>query len=352
MPQKQFFSQDPFLSLPVEIRHAILCEMSDVGALDTAIKADSSLQSVFLGSVSCILDRVLQNSVSAKHFPEILAIQASAHFDRKTWSRDKVSTIIDSYFQRQQASPIQWTLPDALYLNDLNRHIQYFVDEFATTTLSVHPASSEPFTYTPLSPVERCRIAGAFYRFELYCNLFREYGHGYKTASEPFSADEQKDIFLARFSPWEIEQLGCIHDYLVEKITPGFVDMAEHDVEWGKLTVPYDIEYVLELQPYLSNTLSLGLADIHRLVIATNYEERHQLLSGHETGIYNFLWDAMWIRRDNECDRCVYQKGKSSTDDPDPGPYNAWYWAHKDATDQDFAYTEEDKSLRRRGYVM
>lgn len=33
--------------------------------------------------------------------------------------------------------------------------------------------------------------------------------------------DDQREAYFAYFAPWENEQLACIHDYLLEVITPG-----------------------------------------------------------------------------------------------------------------------------------
>ena len=64
---------------------------------------------------------------------------------------------------------------------------------------------------------EICRIERALYRFEIYCNIFRE------SPKAQYSSvyGEQKRLFFSNFAPWENEQLGCIHDFLARVVSPG-----------------------------------------------------------------------------------------------------------------------------------
>lgn len=59
------------------------------------------------------------------------------------------------------------------------------------------------------------RYEREFYRFELYCNLY----HDFKTPV--MSLEEQRVFFFSNFSPWENEQLTCVHDYLIRLLAPG-----------------------------------------------------------------------------------------------------------------------------------
>lgn len=101
----------------------------------------------------------------------------------------------------------------------MHQHIKYFADDYIRCTLLEYPvAGAENASPTSPSPSERHRIEGTFYRFELYCNLFRQER---SRVDNYFESEEQRDIFFERFSPWENEQLACVHDYLMHKITPG-----------------------------------------------------------------------------------------------------------------------------------
>ena len=190
-----------FSLLAIELRQAILCEVSDIQTLETALKTDASLQSAFSDSPSLILGRIVHNIVPSEFLPEVHVCLASRHFNRKTWSKDQVLKILDNYFQRQIPEQSQWGLDEVRFVSNLHQDIQLFVEEFS-------------------------------------------------------------------FS----------------------------DALW-----------------------SINSDDM----LLPNDEEKKRLLAKH-----------------------------SATNDPDPGPYNAWFWAHLHPGDHMFLWSGEHKPLRRRGYVM
>lgn len=212
-----------FSSLPAELRQAILCEMPDVRTLQSAIEVDDSLRSVFWRNESTILKNVLYNTINPRLIPEVLALLESTHFHfgkvtlrvpDDPWTKERVSRLLSHYFQRQPVS-VNWKLADALTISEIYGHIRFFVDDFASSALSVHLTSGDKQLPQPsLSTDERCRLEAAFLRFELFCNLFRE--RAYK--QERFEDEELSEIFFDKFSPWENEQLACINDYLTAKI--------------------------------------------------------------------------------------------------------------------------------------
>jgi hypothetical protein len=212
------FSRNPFALLAVELRQVVLCQLDDIDTLQSALESDASLKSAFQGSESVILDAIVRNRIPHKLLPEALAVLSSRKFDEKSRTIEAISNVIDTYIKRQVPRHIQWTIDDARLILDLHRVVRFFVDDFSSAALRLfhkdHPENPPP----ALSSTEHWRISGTFYRFELYCNLFRRYGHF--SQNYP-SGKQQKDLFLQNFSPWENVQLGSIFDYIIGKITPG-----------------------------------------------------------------------------------------------------------------------------------
>ena len=89
--------------------------------------------------------------------------------------------------------------------------------EFVQTTLSVAPLKQ--FKLSPTRQELR-RIERALYRFEIYCDLFREIPNERSSTIPSAINSEQSQLFFAKFAPYENEQLGCIHDFLVRAISP------------------------------------------------------------------------------------------------------------------------------------
>lgn len=90
-------------------------------------------------------------------------------------------------------------------------YVSWFADLFTKATLT-----KSPFIVSPATFQEVCRIKRSFYRFETFCNLFREVDKVLSVVHE-----DRKTCFFQTLAPWEIEQLGCVHDFLVEAISPG-----------------------------------------------------------------------------------------------------------------------------------
>lgn len=97
--------------------------------------------------------------------------------------------------------------------------------------------------------------------------------------------------FLHMFSPWENEQLGCIHEYLIEVITLPLNDVAEHDVDWGELGVPW-VHTFGRSEIFHENYLLTSLSFIFQLCTAKTYDRRHSLLLNQRSE-EPFLSDAL-----------------------------------------------------------
>jgi hypothetical protein len=62
---------------------------------------------------------------------------------------------------------------------------------------------------------EMSRIKRTFYYFEIFRNWFRD------LPDARVLLEEKMDVFFSALAPWEVEQLGCIHDFLLHQIKPG-----------------------------------------------------------------------------------------------------------------------------------
>lgn len=129
---------------------------------------------------------------------------------------------------------------------------------------------------------EELRILRAFYRFQLYCNIFgrksmesarksiRE-GDDWQQVMLRAKSDEDMQCELEWFfwpwPPWVNEQLACVFEYLDTKISPFFDEVASHDIEWGWRRVDWvEPAVVIPHRRFLvSNPLSPGLPSRHPL---------------------------------------------------------------------------------------
>lgn len=84
-------------------------------------------------------------------------------------------------------------------MSNLNSCVEHFAAGFVAEILNQHSAFAciEAPQACPLSRNEITRIQRTFYRFEVYCNLFRDL--------ELSKVREQRDLFFFKFSHWENE---------------------------------------------------------------------------------------------------------------------------------------------------
>ena len=138
-----------------------------------------------------------------------------------------------------------------------------------------------------------------------------------------------------------------------------FNDIAEHDIAWGEFSVEYGDRIDSE---FIQHLLSLGLAHLHRIVLAETYEARYKLLySNYPPHNSNFLYEG--LKMANEHDDGVYLSDYTQDEelahitspfvqDSDTGPTDAWRWTHQDETCANFLNSDSQKPLREWGYVM
>lgn len=114
---------------------------------------------------------------------------------------------------------------------------------------------------------------------------------------------------------------------------------------------------------YKEYCLSLGLRWLRKVASASTYEERYSLLAP-ETGNQepDFLFKTFYYPYDLDQDMIELSDLTQETvldhvqspflEDPDTGPFRAWWWAYQDSTAAYVYAKHELTSLRQSGYVM
>ena len=213
MDQKAANPKSALEVLPIEVKQAIMSTLPDVWSLKSIALTSSPLYRAFTGAEVVITSRVLLNEVELDVLPEAAAALESSRL--KPWTRQRIQDFVFQHLHSRGPPPQKWTLSDALLISKLYDHVYYFTADLASKTLVKPPISTYlKSNQAPLSQNEITRIIRAFYRFEIYCNIFRD-------PKRTINVREQRDIFFSNFSPWENEQLACIHDYLFRVVSPG-----------------------------------------------------------------------------------------------------------------------------------
>lgn len=196
--------------LSVELKQMILSNIPDVLSLRSAALSCRTLYHTLINAETIITTRVLLNQVGIDVLPEAYITHEASRL--KSYTKEPIQDFIARHLSKRQPPPVSWTLCDAIPVAKLHACVSALTLQFVTATSMKSPAcGTRPATRTELSRIER-----AMYRFEIFCNLFRSFDD-----SAPRLLEQLWDTFFLNFSPWESEQLACVHDYLVQAVFPG-----------------------------------------------------------------------------------------------------------------------------------
>jgi hypothetical protein len=162
--------------LPTELVQAILSALPDIVSLKSAALTGPHLYHAFLGAEQNIISQVLLRQFNPALLHDALAAEESSR--PLSWSKQQTLDFLLRYFdhdKRPLYSSLRWKLSEALLLAKLYDHVHFFASDLGAKFLARNPISGDwdPVP-RPASSSEMDRIKRTFYRFEIYCNLFRD----------------------------------------------------------------------------------------------------------------------------------------------------------------------------------
>lgn len=190
-----------------------------------------------------VLATVINSEIDASVFKQAYWTVRAAQqgFDTSRHSsklRDFMAEFSDSNSNPPEAKDVP--LAELIKIANLHSHVTTLVKDFCAYALSgplaPSPACSKPPT---ISSMEFNRIARAFYRFELYCNLYKD-----QPAVEDgtLQAFDKRQIRLESFklfdswNAWESEGVACVRDYFCTRLTDAFAN-----IQRAALTAPLQV---------------------------------------------------------------------------------------------------------------
>ncbi|KAK7953507.1 hypothetical protein PG988_014201 [Apiospora saccharicola] len=332
----------PVEGLSVELVRLVLSAIPDVASLRATILSCPLFYSAFLEAEGTITTRVLLGQIDASVLPEAIAALESSRLrldgGEEIYNEGAVRAFMDQNLRHRPMVPRSWSLLEALRVTQLHVSVGELVAKF------INEATSNPRSFGPdpsVLPAKRSPISPMRLRF------YRE----------------QQRLFFTNFAPWENEQLGCIHEFLIRTVTPAFDDIVDHDIAWGASNVDYGAVN----SPSIQRLLFVGLRKLHQITQAETYEKRYGLLYQSRTGVCSplatelFLYNGLLLA--NEQTHIIFLKWLTPDDDvlrinhpcfpdPDPGPADVWRWAHQEESWAHWVYQPSRRGLRWWGYVM
>lgn len=218
-------SPSPLERLPPEIIELILLEISDPQSLLAAISC-MVFNPCFCEKSDSISAQVLRNHLGVDVLPEAVAAFESSRLRPHDESFvNEMYNFRDQYLIRRQGPCKSLALWKALRIAKLHYFVTQLTDRFLFDTASRGPLHGG---VSAVTHQERCRVERTFYHFEVYCNIFKNEwsgeprgGIGCLIPRNSTVSEHQTDFFFTNFAPWEIEQLGCIYDFLDRLVSRG-----------------------------------------------------------------------------------------------------------------------------------
>ena len=205
-------SPSPFSSLSTELIQSIFSASPDASTLKSFALTCSTFYHAFLNAEPLIVRSVLHNQIGPDLLYDAMIVYISTTLDPSMEGAD----FLRSHPKRKITCPSpKWDLGVALAIGHLHDIVEDFTAGFATLALCSNPLTGldEP-SPSPPSLLESCRIKRSFYRFELYCNIF----WNFKSISRSKYRSLQS-AFFSIMEAWEHEQVKCIHDYLLHRLS-------------------------------------------------------------------------------------------------------------------------------------
>ena len=248
--------------LPFEIRVLLLLKLDSLDSLHALIRASPCFLRAFLASKTQILTAIVHHRNDAEILVDALAACDASTFDRDMPTKDRVDRIVEHYDKHRRNQNIRPAVSSLLLprVCQLSRTIDWHVvnylrlcrstldrPQFASFDSYGLPADIRDDLF--LSAAERCRLKRAFYRFQLFTQLFTQHVNGSMFGLEHVGISFGVRRFTSLFWPWELEEFVSVRDYVrahflpyLQSLEDQFVDAFVTEVSSSVATPPPTVQ--------------------------------------------------------------------------------------------------------------
>jgi len=208
MPQNDPTSTSAIELLPIETQQAILSSLTSIASLKQCALSCPVLYTSYKAAESFIIAQILYNQIGFGVLPEaVLALSSSC------LKSSDLEHFAEANFRKRRPPSSVYSFKDAFLMSELHMRVDLLRRIFFRKALTASQCASPS---QPASPSEIDRIERAFYRFEMYRHIFSRFQQ-----NRHWRVEAQQDMFFKYFSPWENEQLACVHEFLAQLVIPG-----------------------------------------------------------------------------------------------------------------------------------
>lgn len=210
----------PITQLPCEIVVSILRELDNLSSLLSSLLSCRYVYESFKESPGLIAE-IVERQITPALAPYAVATEEAERLKPHTGTAicRMVKTLHERPSDLANRLPTM-AIPTLVALGRKHDLIHGLVAEFSGAAWA-RLTNDDKFTASgrlSLSPAEYTRFCRAFYRFELFFNLFRR----------PYSAslenlhENTSEWFFSKHTPWENEQIAAINDFMELKLSRGW----------------------------------------------------------------------------------------------------------------------------------
>ncbi|KAH8685689.1 hypothetical protein BGZ60DRAFT_395801 [Tricladium varicosporioides] len=292
-----------FERFPVEILISIMQCLYDLPTLKALNRASPTFYRIYCNYQNQILYSVFQNASTTEILYEAKSLYLASLIPTKNEQRVENVKIFLIQYAEGRDKPLHLEAVDSaalVYIERIESLIDTLTDQYfesAQNTICClqrqHPyASSTIYDPGSISVYERRRIKLAFYHYELLCILFAPHtAHVCTYPSQPkgFTALEISTIYLSQFWNFEVEELGCIRDWL--------------NARWNDVIA--ECRAGLHTLRATDGQNTASEMDMWRSLWERNAEDENESLLALGLGFFREVWTEkdfemkVWLLRDN-----------------------------------------------------
>lgn len=221
-------------SLPAELICLILQEINSTRDLYSFIRTSSQIHAAFITLKEQVLSSLLERAVSAevlRRDAQITLKSSQFPFPKDCRISENVTQLsaFPHFFQNSEKPDIAehgFQLELSIPLCKLHSGIEYLVEDYCTYVMRENYAGCLQSPDAPstnsrmihrrrISETELLRLQRAFYRYNTCQNMMRAVMSPQVLSEQVYS--KLADL-LSAFTPWEVEEIGCVHDYILRRL--------------------------------------------------------------------------------------------------------------------------------------
>ena len=305
-------------ALPVELRILILSSISDLHSLRAIVLASPAYRQAYRPVRGELLRDILYKAYNGLvDVPDaITAVRSKGLHAYLPSNKERIISLLDDRRRSDEVPDTPVSIDETIQLLDLHRIAIFLLNDHCTFAPCPGWMDQTRWKKTEILPLrlsrtEKVRWLRGFYRLQIFANIFgpielpvHECNAGKRDDwnGKAFTMEEAWRVFYGTMAPWEVTELGCVSQYIQERYTEPYNEIAEHLSQYGRVTMsslPEDVQVPIGCRQWDATDLafraneilpalaSMGPEFFYKFItLETSLDRRNLILANGR----NFLW--------------------------------------------------------------